>query len=425
MSLAAMKEKRAGLIDKMSALVTTATNEGRDLTAEEAASYEILKTEATQLATQIVRAEEVEGLRASLGSSATTVAARNSPGATASASPKEFETLGEFLATVARNPNDARLTFVEGGDARAEQRMDDGPSGGFMVPTRFVASIMQVNPQEAIFRPRAQIIPAGDPPDAEVTMPALDQTGATPANVYGGVAMSWIGEGDTKPETGFSLRQISLKPKEIAGHITLTDKLLRNWQAAGTTAETLLRQAVLAATEDAYLKGNGVGKPLGILNAGATYYVPRTTAGTILTADIDNMVARMLMRGGSPVWLATQSALPKLRQLKDEGNNRIWANSLVAGSPPTLAGYPVLWHERSPLLGVKGDLVLADLSYYLIKDGSGPFVQMGYINDDFVKNKSRMKIFFNVDGQPWLTAPFKQESGYEVSPFVALDLAAG
>jgi hypothetical protein len=42
----------------------------------------------------------------------------------------------------------------------------------------------------------------------------------------------------------------------------------------------------------------------------------------------------------------------------------------------------------------------------------------------FLENKTVFKIFQNVDGQPWLTAPFTQEGGYQVSPFVVLDIPA-
>jgi HK97 family phage major capsid protein len=87
-----------------------------------------------------------------------------------------------------------------------------------------------------------------------------------------------------------------------------------------------------------------------------------------------------------------------------------------------LMGYPIMWHERSPALGTKGDLTLADLSNYLIKDGSGPFVASSE-HVKFTSNKTVFKIFWNVDGQPWLTAPFTQEGGFVVSPFVTLGTA--
>lgn len=42
----------------------------------------------------------------------------------------------------------------------------------------------------------------------------------------------------------------------------------------------------------------------------------------------------------------------------------------------------------------------------------------------FTSNKTVIKIFWNVDGAPWMNEPFKEENGYEVSPFVALDVPA-
>ena len=71
-----------------------------------------------------------------------------------------------------------------------------------------------------------------------------------------------------------------------------------------------------------------------------------------------------------------------------------------------------------------GDLILADWGYYLVKDGSGPFVAASE-HVLFTSNKTIIKIFWNVDGAPWLQAPIAEENGYQVSPFVALDVPAG
>ncbi len=68
-------------------------------------------------------------------------------------------------------------------------------------------------------------------------------------------------------------------------------------------------------------------------------------------------------------------------------------------------------------------MLLADWSHYLIKDGSGPFVAASE-HVKFTSNKTVIKIFWNVDGAPWLTAPIAEENGYEVSPFVGLDVPA-
>lgn len=428
--LLAMREQRATKIKGMRALVSAAEAASRELTAEETASYDALMAEVAQLDASIAREQKLEELEASSSQPLPAVAAairtQNAPpGPEAS---KEFENFGEFMHAVRYSPNDQRLASLHKDfSPSAEQRMDTGSAGGFAVPTQFLGTLLEVTGQEAVIRPRAQVIPAGTPPDAAITMPSLDQTGATPDNVYGGVTVEKTAEGGQKPESQFALRQITLEPQEFSGYLEATDKLLRNWSAASALIERLFRSAMMAKEDHEFLTGNGVGGPLGILNAGATYDVTRATAGTIVFDDIVNMLSRLLRRGGAPVWMASQSIMPKLLQLRNLSGSPavgdgalVYQPSLQPGIPDMLLGYPVVWHERSPQLGTAGDLVLADLSYYLIKDGSGPFVASSE-HVKFRENKTVFKIFWNVDGQPWLTAPFKQEGGYEVSPFVALN----
>ncbi|MBS7738371.1 phage major capsid protein [Chelatococcus sp. HY11] len=430
--LAALRSQRVEVVDQMRALITGAEAEDRDLSAEEQASYDELKARKASLDNRIQRSEELASSTAALD--AVVPAAARHQGIVRSLGPeasREFESFGEFMHAVRFNPNDQRLNFVEGVGAqadenglRSEMRMDNDASGGFMVPPQLRQVLLEVPPQEALVRPRAQIIPAGSPPDAGVTMPALDQTGANPANMYGGVEVKWIGEGEEKPETDAKLREITLTPHEVAGFVTITDKLLRNWQAAGAFVERLLRGAVASAEDFAFLRGSGVHQPLGVLNAGATAYVNRVGANHVVYKDLVAMVGKLLMRGGGqPIWSMPQSALVDIATLKDDLGNLIWHPNAREGFAGTLLGYPVRWNNRAPSLGTKGDILLADLSYYLVKDGSGPFVATSE-HVKFTSNKTVIKIFWNVDGAPWLTAPIKEENGYTVSPFVGLDVPA-
>ena len=73
-----------------------------------------------------------------------------------------------------------------------------------------------------------------------------------------------------------------------------------------------------------------------------------------------------------------------------------------------------------PALGSEGDLCLCDFSYYLIKDGSGPYVAASE-HVYFKNNKTVIKAFWNVDGQAWMKEPLTLEDGStQVSPFVFL-----
>ncbi|HOF41829.1 MAG TPA: phage major capsid protein, partial [Candidatus Hydrogenedentes bacterium] len=209
--------------------------------------------------------------------------------------------------------------------------------------------------------------------------------------------------------------------KEVAAYIVLTDKLLRNWAASASVAEAQLRGAIRSAEELAFYSGNGVGRPLGVLSSPARVNYNRATANSIGYADVVGMFARLKM-GGNPVWIASQTTIPQLATIADASNANLWVQSAGPGLPPTLLGIPVLFHDRSVALGTAGDLILADLSYYLIKDGSGPYVAMSE-HVYFTSNRSVLKVFWNVDGQPWLDAPIPLEgsTANTVSPFVVLN----
>ena len=325
--------------------------------------------------------------------------------------PNEIRNFGEFLQTVRYNPNDSKL------ESRALQ-MGVGALGGFVVPEQFDSNIRMVDDNAAIFRPRCQVIPAGDPPDSAITIPALDQSGAN--GVYSGVNVTWIGEGDEKPETEPSFREIKLEPHEVAAHTVVTDKLLRNSAAAGALVMSLLRKAIIAAEEDAFYTGNGVGRPLGIIGHPASININRTGANAIVYADIVAMFARFKM-GGKGAWIVSQTVLPQLMTLVDAGGNLIWQPNAREGAPGTLMGMPVYINDQSPILGAQGDIALVDLNYYLIKDGSGISISMSE-HPRFTRNQTIIKAFWNVDGQPWLNTPLLQRDGVStVSPFVVLD----
>ncbi len=355
--LTALTGQRTGLVAQMRDMLAAAAADGdRDLTAEEATAYDALEAQVKTIDTRLARLTGF-GAAEAAGAAVIPAASRRSgptPPPPGPGAKREFESFGEFMAAVRFSPNDQRLNYVENTSANADQggisaemRMDNDVQGGFMVPAQFRNTIMRVEPQSALVRPRAQVIEAGSPPDAGVTIPALDQSGSG-ANMYGGVEVKWIGEGEEKPETDAKLREITLVPHEVAGFVTVTDKLLRNWQAAGVFVEGLLRGAVTSAEEFAFQGGSGVHKPLGIRNASATKWVNRLNANQVQYKDLLAVVARLLMRGGSPVWSMPQSVLPQIGQLKDDLGNLIWQANARDGFAGNLLGYPVRWDNRAP-----------------------------------------------------------------------------
>lgn len=442
-------QNRAEKVQNQRSLLDLAKAEGRDLTPEEIAKFDAWDAEIEALDTEIeaVKAQEDREARVSARENNlekplnTLFRPALDHVQTAKKDDAGFKNIGEFVAAVRFGDPKGRLDGLargqSGGVAVPEAFKDalmpfrnelsitstEG-EGAIFMPPQYRTDVLQLQPETAIVRPRANAIPAGDPPDAQLNIPALDQGGTN--GVYGGVEVAWISEGDAKPDTTAKFKEISLLPYEVAATTVATDKLLRNWEAAQTFIGNLLTSAMMAAEDIAFLRGDGTGKPTGIINAPGTMTVNRAAANQISYADILQMTAKLYAESQSTaVWVANQSILPQLATIRDAIGNYIFIRGdATRGIPNTLMGMPILFTGRTATLGTKGDLILADFSKYLIKDGSGPFIAASP-HVLFQQNKTMIKVFWNVDGKPWVTGPMTLEDGATtVSPYVVLDVPA-
>lgn len=447
-TLQELLQAKAEKVENQRSLVTAAKAEDRDFTEDEAKQFDDLQAEIEELEKDITAKQKQDermskfttneqGLQNNQQQPFRPQMPVNHDTQPEVKDDKGFKNLGEFLNAVRFGDPHGRLNDVPVGEGQGggyevpeafrsqlitnEMKMGEGSSGGFAVPEQFKSDMLMINAENSIVRPRANVIPAGDPPDAKITMPALDQ-GSN--GVYGGVEVQWIGEGDTKPETAAKLKEVTLEPHEVAAHTVVTDKLLRNWAAANSFISGLLRGAMAAAEDIAFLKGNGTGKPNGVLNAQGALSINREAPNGVSYKDVALMISKLLPESvGGALFVANQSIMPQLLQLKDPAGNYIFIQGdATRGIPSTLSGIPIRFTGKTTALGNKGDLALVDLGYYLIKDGSGPFVSASE-HVLFRQNKTVIKAFWNVDGKPWVVEPLTLEDGdTKVSPYVVLDV---
>ena len=228
-----MKQRKATLVKEARGLTELAEKEKRDLSGEEKTKIDKILVDARAIDADVAREEALQVAEMNGESRNTGDRAPNG----------EFRNIGEFLYAARFNPGDPRLQRVE--RPTSEQRgmdMTTGSEGGVLVPPTYMETIMQATPQAAVFRPRATVIPAGSPPDSALIIPTLDQSGTK--GFYAGVNVTWIAEGGAKVETQPALKDIQLFPKEVAAYITVTDKLLRNSEAASVLVSSLLRAAI-------------------------------------------------------------------------------------------------------------------------------------------------------------------------------------
>lgn len=302
-----------------------------------------------------------------------------------------------------------------------------GVTGGYIVPPDFYDKLLAIVAENTFIRPRAFVQPMAS---ATLQFPFLDISTVQSAGVspfFGGVQMYWTEEAQTRTETEPQFKMMELKAHELSGYSVSSNVLLQD-AAFGLEKflMTLFGQAIAWFEEYAFLQGNGVGKPQGILTAGPTIAVNRSGgANTVVFADVASMYSKLLpVSMNRAIWVHSPSVIPQLLQLKDGANRAIFI-SIDQGATKTpnwsLLGLPTFCTEKVPALGTKGDLMLIDPSLYVIGDRMQiEIASSEHVN--FLKNQLTWRVVERVDGQPWLDKAITlQDATTQVSPFVVLN----
>lgn len=308
---------------------------------------------------------------------------------------------------------------------KAAMATTSGTIGGYTVPVEFADQIHGLIMEETFFRQRAFVQPMHA---MSVQIPYLDITtgqGAGATAFAGGMQAVWTAEAQTRSEYEPTFRQLELKAHELSAYSVSSNILLQD-NAVGLEKflMTLFSKVISWAEEYAFFQGNGVGKPLGFLNAPALISTTRATSSHISYADVANLISRLLPSSLiRAIWIAHPYTLADLVQLRDTANRVVWVNALGGATekvPGYLFGRPVFISEKVPALGTKGDLSLVDPSLYVIGDRMDLEVAASeHVN--FLKNQMTWRIVERVDGQPWISGPVTLADGSStVSPFVTV-----
>ena len=142
--------------------------------------------------------------------------------------------------------------------------------------------------------------------------------------------------------------------------------------------------------------------------------------------NIDNMWSRLWARSmKNAVWFINQDILPQLNAM----NQAVGTGGQLVYLPPgglsatpfsTLYGREIVWTEYSSTLGTVGDIVLADLSQYMLVDKNGVQAATS-MHVAFLTDEQVFRITYRVDGKPMWSVPLTPFKGTNTkSPFVAL-----
>ncbi len=324
----------------------------------------------------------------------------------------KFKTFGEYLAKIKYDRADVRLKALSEGTDSA---------GGFLVPEEFRATLLYRSLEESVVRKLATVIPMRSD---TMNIPKIVDTSHA-SHLFGGVVAHWTEEAGSKTETDPAFGQAKLITHKLTGYTYASDELLADSAIGLEVLLTKLFGGAIAWYEDlAFLRGNGVGQPLGIFNSGALITPARATANQVSLADLANIMARMYpqsLYGPNTVWILSPAVMAQLVQLVATVITWVQSSGGAASRiPATILGMPFIVTEKVPTLGTTGDIGLYDLSYYLIGERQDLRIDSS-IHVRFTTDETAWRFVERVAGQPWVDSAFTPyNAGNTLSPFVQL-----
>lgn len=304
-----------------------------------------------------------------------------------------------------------------------------GSDGGFLVPPGFSQEIFQRVYDDNTLLGRTRKVPVSG---NSMTFPRNAESSRADGSRWGGVRSYWVQEGSTVTASQPSFGRFTLNLHKLATLVALTSELKADAPALESYLNQVFSSEISFETGKALYRGNGVGRPLGVLNAPCAITVSKESgqsAATIVPANIVKMWARRFALGptGQYVWMINQDCGPQLHLM----TLGIGTAGVVVYMPPgglssapygSLMGAPVIETEFNSTLGTVGDIALVDWSQYVtIMQNTAP-VTLSSLHVYFTTDQEAVRTTWRIDGAPWQASAVTPYQGTNTqSPIVLLE----
>ena len=352
MTILELREKRNKAWEAAKAFVETKRDKDGLLSAEDAATYAEMEQKVQNYSAEIARMEAMETMEAELNKPV------NTP---LTGRPMNGNSQDNKTGRASNEYKEAMLQAIRTNFRNVKNVLSEGiaSDGGYLVPEEYDSRLIEGLEEENIFRRLGTTITTSGERKINIA-------GAKPA-------AAWIDEGEELTFGDAKFDQINLDAHKLHVAVKVTEELL--YDNAFGLENYLLRQFSIAlanAEEDAFLNGDGAGKPLGIFaeEGGAQVGVTAASATDITADEIINLVYALKRPYRKKAkFIMNDQTIAVLRKLKDENGQYLWQPSLQAGEPDRLFGYEVMTSAYVPMIAAgKPVIAFGDFSYYNIGD---------------------------------------------------------
>lgn len=342
-----LRNKRVKLWEDTKAFLDSHTDANGMMSAEDAAAYDKMENDLVELGKSIERFEKQATMDNSMAQP-TNQPIVNTPGASIKTGRASDEYKQAMLTAMRTSFRNISNVLQEGNDQQ----------GGYLVPVEYDNRLIDVLNEENIMRSLATKITTSG--EHKINIAATKP------------AAAWIEEGGALTFGDATFDQIMMDAYKLHVAIKVTEELL--YDAAFNLEGYIIDQfgkALANAEEDAFLNGDGKGKPMGVFDTtNGGQYTTTTSTANISADDIINLVYTLKRPyRKSAAFITNDKTLASLRKLKDNNGAYLWQPALTAGEPDRLFGYAIHTSQFAPEAAAgKPAMAFGDFSYYNIGD---------------------------------------------------------
>ena len=344
-----MRDKRAKLWNDAKAFLDSHTDGDGKLSAEDAAAYEKMEADVVEMKKAIDRLERQAAIDRELDKPTSKPIVNE---------PQKAKPMGGFRATDEYKQDMLTAMRTRFRDISNVLQEGNDQQGGYLVPVEYDNRLIDVLNEENIMRSLATKITTSG--EHKINIAATKP------------AAAWIEEGGALSFGDATFDQIMMDAYKLHVAIKVTEELL--YDAAFNLEGYIIDnfgKALANAEEDAFLNGDGKGKPMGIFDTKqGGQYGTTTSAASIGADDIINLVYNLKRPyRKNAAFITNDKTLAALRKLKDNNGVYLWQPALTAGEPDRLFGYAIHTSQFAPeATAGKAAMAFGDFSYYNIGD---------------------------------------------------------
>lgn len=348
-------EKRAKVWETAKNFVDTHEDKNGNLSAEDKETYSRMEAEIEELTNSIERQQRAERREQELSKPV------NSP---ITGKPYKDEPQGEVKTGRASDEyRKAMLTALRSNFRQVSNVLQEGvdADGGYLVPEEYDHRLIDVLTEENIMRGIATKITTSG--EHKINIAATKP------------AAAWIEEGEALSFGDATFEQKILDAHKLHVAIKITEELLYdNAFGLENYIITEFGKALANAEEDAFLNGDGVGKPTGIFDKTKGGESIGTLTAALKSDDVLDLIYKLkrpYRKNAS--FIMNDATLAQIRKLKDNNGQYLWQPSYQANEPDKILGYNI----RTSAFAPTDAIAFGDYKYYNIGDrGSRSFKQL-------------------------------------------------